>query len=65
MEDRVRKSKILLLGFSEGYKRKKEAIMEEIMAENFSNVMRANNLQIQESPQTPSKIIKINLHLDT
>ena len=64
MNDRVRRSNMFLVGVPEERKRKngKETIFKEIMAENFSKLMKDIMPQIQEGNKFQTEIR--NSHLD-
>ena len=47
-----------MIGIPEGEERKKgiENVFEEVMAENFSNLKKESDIQVQEAQRVPNKI---------
>ena len=49
---------LCMIGIPEGEERKKgiENVFEEVMAENFSNLKKESDIQVQEAQRVPNKI---------
>ena len=66
INDSLRKKNLRLIGVPEGAERDRgpEYVFEQILAENFPNLGRETDIQIQEIERSPLKSIKTVQHLD-